>query len=92
MKTIKNTQLSWRSIATDEVEYQMLGNMFLVNQIRITFVICCHLNVFQATFRMSFGKVDVWPTGIMWILILNTLIEKVESAKQNIPTNVFKNA
>ena len=92
MKTIKNTQLSWRSIATDEVEYQMLGNMFLVNQIRITSVICCHLNVFQATFRMSFGKVDVRATGIMWILILNISTEKVESAKQNIPTNVFKYA
>ena len=37
----------------------MQDNMFVKNQMQITFLNCYHFNVFQATLRKSFTKIDV---------------------------------
>ena len=38
MTTVKNKQLDCRSVTSDEVKYRMRGNMFVTNQMRITFL------------------------------------------------------
>ena len=67
-------QLDSRSVTNDGVKYRMWGNMFITNQMQISFLSCFHLKVFQTTVRMSFRDADVrLLREIMFrgILILN---------------------
>ena len=74
-----NRRLGWRSFTNDGAKYQMRGNMFVINQMRIIFLTCYCFSIFQVTLRMSFKKIDLWPRSyIMFrrILALNILIER----------------
>ena len=59
MTTIKYRQLDWRSVTNDKVKYRMRGDIFVTNQMRITFLACYNFNIFQATLRLPFRKVDL---------------------------------
>ena len=75
-------QQGWRPVAKDKVKYRMRGDMFVTNQMWITFLSYCHFNVFQLTLKMSFSKIDVWSPGytiFRRILVPNILIERLAS-------------
>ena len=76
--TVEKRHLGWRSLTNDEVKYRMRGNMFVTNQLQITFLSCYHFNVFQATLRISFKKISAWAHGYIIfrrILGLNISVE-----------------
>ena len=62
MTAINKRQLGWSLVTNDHIRCRMRGNKFVTNQMRITFLRCYRFNVFQATFWMSFRKINVWYT------------------------------
>ena len=65
----------------------MRGNMFFTNKMQIIFIICYNLNVFQATFRMSFRKTDVLPPGYIMLKKIIVLIISTEQVEYAQPAN-----
>ena len=43
---IMDQKIGWRSVANNEIKHRMRGNMFIANQMWITFLSCFYFNVF----------------------------------------------